>query len=610
MAKASKFLYGMHDFDSMWAALVTGAAKTAWVVETLEIGDNPNDNSGVNFTNRANYGLTVIGRLNYSHHGAGTIPTKERYDEFAIRCGNYVRASQGCTLWIIGNEPNITGERPDNSPITPADYVRCYKMCRDAIKAVSLDHQVMVAPVAPYNDQTGWCIDYWQEMLRELVRQGTETDGFPLHTYSRGPDVSSIRSEQKMDGKYSAYYNGFRAYRDFLAVVPPQMAHLRAYITETDQLDPWADINSGWVKAAYLEIDDWNNHQNGVKINSLCLYRWPKFDQWWIIGKNGVIEDFKKTLSTPGFLVPEGYSTSLPIVVAGGPTVTITAPAGANIRSGPGTGYAALGALPQNATVPVTGVSADGQWWQVRSPWGTGWVYVPLVKISANAVVSMVETVSPPIPATPQKSDRVWLVNTLSRVLGIDPLVAKAVISIESAGNSFGPDGNMIIRFENHVFRDAVAKTRPEKMAEVDAHFKSGSPVWTGHQWRQDSGAWQNQHDGGQAEEWATFNLARKIDESAAMQAISMGAAQILGTNYRAVGYDTPQEMFNAYNDKNTGEFNQIAGFFAYVRAANLVDAIRAKDWRKFAASYNGSGQVDYYANAIATKYAELGGKN
>lgn len=605
----SKFLYGMHDFDSQWAALVKGAAKTAWVVETLEVGDNPNDRGGVDFTNRANYNLSVIGRLNYSHHGEGTIPVPDRYDEFAIRCGNFVRASRGCNLWIVGNEPNISDERPDNNPIKAEEYIRCYKQVRDAIKAVSLDHRVMIAPVAPYNDETGWCVDYWRRMLEELTRQGTETDGFPLHTYSRGPSVGSISSSEKMGGKYSSYYNGFRAYRDFLAAVPMQMAHLRAYITETDQLEPWADVNSGWVMEAYREIDSWNATPGTIKVDALCLYRWPNYDRWGIMGKIGVIQDFQQTLTTTNYLVrPASATTLLPLAsTSSGPTVRITAPAGANIRTGPGTSYTPLGVVVAGSVLPLTGMDVGQDWYRVKSVWGSGWVYADLVEVSSDDVIPVV--FNPPPPVTPSKLDRNWLINSLSRVLGIDPKAALATIAIESAGQSFGPDGNMLIRFENHVFRDEVGKTHPEKLPQVDDHFHYGSPIWTGHQWRQDNGAWQDQHDGGQAEEWATFNLARKIDETAAMKSISMGAAQILGTNYLTVGYFTPQEMFNAYNDKVTGEFNQVTGFFAYVQGANLTMAIRQQDWESFARSYNGVGQVDYYAKAIANKYKELGGK-
>ncbi len=79
--------------------------------------------------------------------------------------------------------------------------------------------------------------------------------------------------------------------------IPDDMRHLPVYITETDQGDePWRDDNSGWVKAAYGEIDDWNQN-NSQKIRSLILYRWPNIDRWYIEGKSGVIEDFQEALA-------------------------------------------------------------------------------------------------------------------------------------------------------------------------------------------------------------------------------------------------------------------------------------------------------------------------
>lgn len=590
----SKHLYALHDYDPVWASQVKATAKTAWVVETLEIGDDPANMSGGNFTDRGSYGLTVIGRLNYSHHGTGTIPVKDRYDEFATRCGNYVRSSKGCTLWHIGNEPNIKGERPDNNIITPADYIRCYKGCRNAIKAVSPDHQVMIATVAPYNDESGWCVDYWQKMIEEMGRQGTTTDGFPLHTYSRGPDPASIRSEQKMGGPYSSYYNGFRAYRDFLAVIPYNLSHLPVYITETDQLDPWADKNSGWVREAYREIDDWN-HRDGQKISCLALYRWPHFDQWYIEGKQGVITDFHQTLTGTNYLVPQQSPPSPPSNVS---TVTVTAPAGANIRSGPATTYPVIQAMPYGTVLTVTGKSGtvDDLWWRVEEP--AGWV--------SDTVVTQGGTAPSPTPTVPSTSQG-WLVTALARVVGIDPLVAQAILAIESGGSGFGPDGRLTIRFEAHLFLGCIKQSAPDKLPQAQMHFRVGDPPWTGQEWDAGNG-WQPLHDQGQAEEYAAFTLARNIDESCAYNSISMGASQILGSNAHSLGYASPQAIYAAFSDKERGGEEQVVALFSYLRARGLIPAAAAKDWTSLARGYNGSGAVSTYASLLHQKYLALGG--
>jgi N-acetyl-anhydromuramyl-L-alanine amidase AmpD len=81
-----------------------------------------------------------------------------------------------------------------------------------------------------------------------------------------------------------------------MASIPENMRHLPVYITETDQGGPWLDVDSGWVRQAYAEIDAWNQQPNNQQIRALALFRWPKLDRWSISGKTGVMEDFRKAL--------------------------------------------------------------------------------------------------------------------------------------------------------------------------------------------------------------------------------------------------------------------------------------------------------------------------
>jgi len=304
-------LYAIHDPSRDWPGIIRDAGMTGWAVISEGIGDDPTNRSGEDYTWLAGYGVTPIVRLNYSHHGEGTIPLPNRYNAFAERCANFVTASAGCRHWIIGNEPNIRAERYADVPITPASFAECFNKCRLQIKHRSVQHNVMPAAVAPYNDETGWCLDYWHDMLSAIVMTDGGADGLAVHTYSRGPDPASIVSEDKMQGEYSDYYNGFRAYRDFLALVPAVMRALPTYITETDQLEPWADANSGWVEEAYAEINEWNGRQGHQKIYCLALYRWLKHDQWYIDGKNGVINDFRDALRR-GYTIPELPTVPMP----------------------------------------------------------------------------------------------------------------------------------------------------------------------------------------------------------------------------------------------------------------------------------------------------------
>ncbi|MFM8320078.1 MAG: SH3 domain-containing protein [Chloroflexota bacterium] len=55
-----------------------------------------------------------------------------------------------------------------------------------------------------------------------------------------------------------------------------------------------------------------------------------------------------------------------------------------NLRSGPGTGYAPQARLSFGASLPVTGVSQNGEWWQVDYQGQLLWVYAPLVEVSGS----------------------------------------------------------------------------------------------------------------------------------------------------------------------------------------------------------------------------------
>ncbi len=296
----SEYLYGLHDPGGEQLMLDAGAP--GWVVISEQIDANPNDTGGGNYTSLSGRGLGVIVRLNYSHTAQGTIPHSSRYEDFAKRCANFVRSSQGCRIWIIGNEPNLANERPVAPPetITPDLYARCYRLCRRAIHAVDAQAQVLVAGVAPWNIETGDWIEYFASVLKLVAG---ECDGFALHTYGRSSDPATVTSAETMDPPYNRYNKQFPTYKDFLRVVPASMRSLPCYITETDYNEPWEDRNTGWVRRAYEEINQWNQQAGNQVIRALVLYRWANHDHWVIETKNGPKEDFKQALSV-GFKWP------------------------------------------------------------------------------------------------------------------------------------------------------------------------------------------------------------------------------------------------------------------------------------------------------------------
>jgi hypothetical protein len=92
--------------------------------------------------------------------------------------------------------------------------------------------------------------------------------------------------------------------------------------------------------------------------------------------------------------------TSTPI----GPTIKVTYPEQINVRSGPSSYlYTAIGVLLSGEIAQALGRSPGGDWIQIRYQGvsgSIGWVYAPLVGLSANANLPIVEPPPTPTPAT------------------------------------------------------------------------------------------------------------------------------------------------------------------------------------------------------------------
>jgi len=77
-----------------------------------------------------------------------------------------------------------------------------------------------------------------------------------------------------------------------------------------------------------------------------------------------------------------------------------------NVRSGPGVFYDEIGVLLPGESVPVLGRSAGGDWLLVEYPGvkeGSGWIYSPLVSISAGEI----QIVEPPSTPTPEVTETI-----------------------------------------------------------------------------------------------------------------------------------------------------------------------------------------------------------
>ena len=313
----SPYLYGLHDAGGEY--IMQEMDISGWVVISESIGYDPNNHEGKDYSETLKKGMSVMVRLNAGYTGVGTIPAEAHYGDFAQRCANFVAASPGVHLWIVGNEPNHPIEWPGSdwdwstakprSPetvgemITPKRYARAYLLVRNAIHALpGHEHDlVLTAAIAPWNalciypgNPTGDWLIYFRDVLRHLGPN--RCDGITIHAYTHGADPNLIDSDVRMHSPYDRHHYEFRVYQDFMNVIPWSMRHLPVYLTETDQNEPWRNENIDWVKRAYGDVDYWNKLHPFRPIRNLILYRWSKSDRWYIDGKQGVIEDFRESM--------------------------------------------------------------------------------------------------------------------------------------------------------------------------------------------------------------------------------------------------------------------------------------------------------------------------
>jgi len=180
-------------------------------------------------------------------------------------------------------------------------YAQCFRLCRQEIhsRMGHRDDQVIVAAIGPWNVETGPWMAYFSTVLWELnpdSEHGAQVDGIALHVYSRGPDPASIVDDARMHPPFERWHSGFQVYGDFMEAVPTWARHLPVYITECNQNRPWDDRNTGWVQAAYAEMERWNRRPGTQPIRCLCVYRWDEHDRWHIRRKSGVIADMRAAI--------------------------------------------------------------------------------------------------------------------------------------------------------------------------------------------------------------------------------------------------------------------------------------------------------------------------
>jgi hypothetical protein len=184
----------------------------------------------------------------------------------------------------------------------------------------------------------------------------------------------------------------------------------------------------------------------------------------------------------------------------------------------------------------------------------------------------------------------------VSKKYNLEPCLIQAVFQVEAAGKSgFLPSGKPKILFEGHKFWAELKK----RNIDPNLHLKNNPkdydilyPKWTQ--------AVKKFYLGGE-KEYTRLDRAKAINEDAALCSASWGCFQIMGYHYKSLGYKTIQEFVEFIK---IGEKEQLELFFKFITINNLFNYLKNKNWEKFTAGYNGSGQIAYYSGELKKAYS------
>jgi hypothetical protein len=149
----------------------------------------------------------------------------------------------------------------------------------------------------------------------------------------------------------------------------------------------------------------------------------------------------------------------------------------------------------------------------------------------------------------------------------------------------FWPDRRPQILYEQHIFH-RLTNGRFDQVAPDVSNSRSGNYGHTGdHQ-------------------YVRLRNAMDLDETAALESTSWGLGQVLGENFSAAGFKSPQDMVS---QMLLSEDEQLDACAKEILSSKIDGSLAAHNWPSFARVYNGSNYAanDYDTN-LRTWYAKF----
>jgi len=171
--------------------------------------------------------------------------------------------------------------------------------------------------------------------------------------------------------------------------------------------------------------------------------------------------------------------------------------------------------------------------------------------------------------------------------LGVETASVIAFAKTEAKEFGFLNNGYPVILFERHKFYQALVKKSGKAFANSIA--ASNPDICDDN-----SGGYQ-----GGEREIKRIERAAAINEEAALASASWGMFQVMGFNYKMVGWASVSEFVKAMKES---EKNHLKAFVNFIKAdPELLPALKKKDWAEVARNYNGEA---YHINKYDVKMA------
>lgn len=173
-----------------------------------------------------------------------------------------------------------------------------------------------------------------------------------------------------------------------------------------------------------------------------------------------------------------------------------------------------------------------------------------------------------------------------AKELGCDVAVIKAVVEVEAPKGGFTAEGIPVGLFEAHYFSRLTGGIYDK------SHPHLSSPEWNRELY------------GNQKEELERLEEASQLNRKAALQSFSWGKFQVMGENWRRLGYESLQAFVNAMYESERAHLD---AFIRYCKYHHLEDELQSHNFGSFALKYNGPAAVkNQYPQKLSKAHAKF----